>query len=86
MSRCFAWVFRGRPDSRARDGGPVLATTPGHSRPHEQGATHGHLLSEISKPFYGDAKNYMKIFNANKDSLSDPDKIRVGQVLKIPAA
>ena len=57
-----------------------------HSRPHEQGATHGHLLSEISKPFYGDAKNYMKIFNANKDSLSDPDKIRVGQVLKIPAA
>jgi len=28
----------------------------------------------------------MKIFNANKDKLSDPDKIQVGQELKIPAA
>jgi len=46
----------------------------------------GDTLSKISKQFYGDAKNYMKIFNANKDSLSDPDKIKVGQVLKIPAA
>ena len=27
----------------------------------------------------------MKIFNANKDQLTDPDKIKPGQVLKIPA-
>jgi nucleoid-associated protein YgaU len=27
----------------------------------------------------------MKIYNANKDQLSDPDKIKPGQVLKIPA-
>ena len=33
----------------------------------------------------GDANAYMKIFNANKDQLSDPDKIKPGQVLKIPA-
>ncbi len=46
----------------------------------------GDTLSKISKQFYGDAKNYMKIFNANKDTLSDPDKIKPGQVLKIPAA
>jgi nucleoid-associated protein YgaU len=26
----------------------------------------------------------MQIFNANKDQLSDPDKIKPGQVLKIP--
>jgi nucleoid-associated protein YgaU len=26
----------------------------------------------------------MKIFDANKDQLSDPDKIKPGQVLKIP--
>jgi nucleoid-associated protein YgaU len=26
----------------------------------------------------------MEIFNANKDQLSDPDKIKPGQVLKIP--
>ena len=29
----FAWVFRGRPDSRARDGGPVLANPPGTPGP-----------------------------------------------------
>ena len=27
----------------------------------------------------------MKIFEANKDKLSDPNKIQVGQALKIPA-
>jgi nucleoid-associated protein YgaU len=27
----------------------------------------------------------MEIFNANRDQLSDPDKIQPGQVLKIPA-
>jgi nucleoid-associated protein YgaU len=46
----------------------------------------GDTLSKISKEFYGSANEYMKIFDANKDQLSDPDKIRVGQELKIPAA
>jgi LysM repeat protein len=44
----------------------------------------GDTLSKISKQFYGDANQYMKIFNANKDQLNDPNMIRVGQVLKIP--
>jgi Uncharacterized protein containing LysM domain len=45
----------------------------------------GDTLSKISKQFYGDASQYMKIFEANSDKLSDPDKIQVGQVLTIPA-
>jgi len=44
----------------------------------------GDTLSKISKKFYGDAGKYMKIFDANKDQLKDPDKIKVGQKLKIP--
>jgi nucleoid-associated protein YgaU len=44
----------------------------------------GDTLSKISKKFYGDAGKYMKIFEANKDQLKDPDKIKVGQKLKIP--
>lgn len=44
----------------------------------------GDTLSAISKHFYGNANEYMKIFNANRDQLSDPDKIKVGQVLTIP--
>ena len=44
----------------------------------------GDSLSKISKQFYGDANKYMKIFEANKDKLSDPDKVRAGMELLIP--
>ena len=45
----------------------------------------GDTLSAIAKQHLGDANAYMKIFEANRDQLSDPDKIKPGQVLKIPA-
>jgi nucleoid-associated protein YgaU len=44
----------------------------------------GDTLSKIAKEHLGNANAYMDIFNANRDQLSDPDKIRPGQVLKIP--
>jgi len=44
----------------------------------------GDSLSKISKLFYGDANQYMKIAKAN--NIPDPDKIKAGQQLKIPAA
>jgi nucleoid-associated protein YgaU len=44
----------------------------------------GDTLSKIAKEHLGDANAYMKIFNANTDQLSDPDKIKPGQVLKLP--
>ena len=44
----------------------------------------GDNLSKISKQFYGDANEYMRIFYANRDQLKDPDKIQVGQKLNIP--
>ena len=46
----------------------------------------GDTLSKIAKEQLGNANAYMKIFEANKDQLSDPDKIKPGQVLKMPAA
>jgi nucleoid-associated protein YgaU len=46
----------------------------------------GDTLSKIAKEHLGNANAYMKIFDANKDQLSDPDKIKPGQVLKIPSA
>lgn len=45
----------------------------------------GDTLSAIAKKHLGNANAYMDIFNANRDQLSDPDKIKPGQVLKIPA-
>jgi nucleoid-associated protein YgaU len=45
----------------------------------------GDSLSKIAKQFYGNANDYMKIFDANKDKLSDPNAIKVGQQLVIPS-
>lgn len=44
----------------------------------------GDTLSKIAKQFYGNANDYPRIFEANRDQLKDPDKIKPGQVLKIP--
>ena len=45
----------------------------------------GDSLSKIAKQFYGDANSYQKIFEANRDKLENPDKIRAGQELVIPS-
>lgn len=45
----------------------------------------GDSLSKIAKHFYGDANKWKAIFEANTDQLSDPNRIKPGQVLKIPA-
>lgn len=44
----------------------------------------GDTLSAIAKQFYNDGAQYMKIFEANKGILSNPDHIAPGQVLTIP--
>jgi nucleoid-associated protein YgaU len=46
----------------------------------------GDTLSKIASETLGDANAYMEIFDVNRDQLSDPDKIKPGQVLKIPQA
>jgi nucleoid-associated protein YgaU len=63
-------------------GGPTGAATTAPGRTYTVQA--GDSLSKISKQFYGNANDYMKIFNANKDKLTDPDKIKPGQQLTIP--
>lgn len=44
----------------------------------------GDTLSKIAREHLGNANEYTRIFEANRDQLSDPDKIQPGQVLKIP--
>lgn len=44
----------------------------------------GDSLSKISKQFYGNANEYMKIFEANQDQLSNPNEIKPRQQLVIP--
>jgi LysM repeat protein len=59
--------------------GPAAAATTYTVKP-------GDTLSKIAKEHLGNANAYMEIFNANRDQLTDPDKIKPGQVLKLPAA
>ena len=45
----------------------------------------GDSLSKISKKVYGDANQWKRIFEANRDQIKNPDLIHPGQKLKIPA-
>ena len=64
--------------------GGAPAATAAASAPKVHVVEKGDTLGAIAKKYYGKAGAYMKIFEANKDQLSDPNKIKVGQKLRIP--
>jgi LysM repeat protein len=55
------------------------------SEPRTYTVRKGDTLSRIAQALYGDSSLYRKIFDANRETLSDPDKIQPGQVLVVPA-
>jgi len=79
---------KSHPDfSNVRSGSSSTAPTPS-SAPPSGGTTYtvvaGDSLSKIAKRKYGDASEWRKIYEANKDTIDDPDLIHPGQVLRIP--
>ena len=44
----------------------------------------GDTLGKISQRFYGTTRRYMDIYEANRDKMSSPSNVEVGQVLVIP--
>ena len=44
----------------------------------------GDTLGAIAEKYYGSASEYMRIFDANRDIIDDPDKIYPGQKIRIP--
>jgi nucleoid-associated protein YgaU len=62
-------------------GGPAAAAPPA-AKTYTVKA--GDTLGHIAKEHLGSAGAYMKIFELNKDQLTDPDKIKPGQVLRLP--
>lgn len=74
-----------RPDFGNVQGG--VTSTEEIVNPPEQTYTveKGDTLSKIARQFYGKASAWPQIFEANRDQLDDPDRIKPGQVLRIPA-
>jgi len=70
-------------DIQVKGGGGGTATATATSTTYT--VKPGDTLSAIAKKHLGDANKYMKIYEANRDQLSDPDKIKPGQVLRIPS-
>ena len=65
-------------------GGTAKASAPASTTSKSYTVKSGDTLSRIAKEHLGDANDYMKIFNLNKDQLTDPDLIKPGQVLRLP--
>ncbi len=66
------------PDEKKQDAGASWDATQYHV------VVKGDTLSKIAEKYYGDPSLYPQIFEANKDILKDPDKIQIGQKLRIP--
>jgi len=80
-----------KPDfSNVQSGSSSTAPSPGASGGATMSGTYvvkkGDSLSKIAKQHYGNANEWRKIFEANRDQIEDPDLIQPGQTLKIPAA
>ena len=83
------WQKEVSADIRVKPGAAAAAPSPAAAPAQAAGPSTytvkaGDTLSGIAKQLLGNAGEYMQIFNANRDQLSDPDKIQPGQVLKIP--
>jgi nucleoid-associated protein YgaU len=46
----------------------------------------GDSLSKIAKRFYGDAQQWRRIYEANRDQIQNPDLIHPGQTFRVPEA
>ena len=64
---------------------PAQATQPQSGTGRTHTVQRGETLTGIAQKYYGKASEYNKIFEANRDKVSDPDKIREGTNLIIPA-
>ena len=61
----------------------ATATTTGEHQVHT--VVSGETLSKIARKYYGDPSNWDVIYNANKDRMRNPNSVKVGMTLIIPA-
>lgn len=75
--------------SSVQSGSSSTAPAPRRAEPAPAARTYtvvsGDSLSKIAQREYGDAQQWRRIFDANRDKISNPDLIHPGQVLTIPS-
>ncbi|CAN5538693.1 hypothetical protein BH23ACI1_BH23ACI1_23180 [soil metagenome] len=74
------------PDAPAPDGPAPDQLTGTAGQDQTYVVAKGDSLSKIAKQHYGDANQWRRIYDANRDQISNPDLIHPGQNLKIPGA
>ena len=62
----------------------VTVKTPDEPRVEYYEIVSGDTLSGIAKKFYGDAMQYPRLFDANREVIKDPDLIYPGQKIRVP--
>jgi nucleoid-associated protein YgaU len=75
-----------KPDFRNVQSGSS-STAPGDERGTDERTytvVSGDSLSKIAQRVYGDAQQWRKIYDANRDIINDPDLIHPGQTLRLP--
>ena len=72
-----------RADAAAHSAAPTAPIT---DRERTYTVVAGDTLSKIAKREYGDASKWHAIYEANKDTIKNPDLIYPGQTFKIPGA
>jgi len=76
-------IVIGQPQRNAQTQQQAAANPPA-ARPDSYTVVAGDTLSEISRKVYGSPGRWMDIYQANRDQLSSPNALKVGQVLRIP--
>jgi nucleoid-associated protein YgaU len=72
--------------SDVESGGSSTAPPPASQGGQSYTVAKGDTLSKIAKRFYGNAGDWKKIYEANKDVIKNPDLIYPGQTFRIPGA
>ena len=77
-----------KPDFSNVQGGSSSTAPSGGMREESSPRTYtvvaGDSLSKIAKRVYGDAQEWRKIYDANRDTVQNPDLIHPGQTLRLP--
>jgi nucleoid-associated protein YgaU len=74
-----------RPDfSNVKSGSSSTAPPPAAPPDERYTVVAGDSLSKIAKKYYGDASQWRRIYDANREQIANPDLIQPGWKLVIP--